>query len=70
MVAVMVPELATCGATRAASPACLTVILPALAIRAFGFAAWSNTIRPAMKFAVVIPGADTTTDCASTCEPA
>ena len=32
----MVPELATCGATSAASPACLTVMVPWFSILAFG----------------------------------
>ena len=68
--AVMVPELATDGATSAANPASLTVIVPALVIRAFGLPGWSNTIRPAMKFWLLIPGALTITLCAFTCAPA
>src|ERR1700726_3177253 len=47
----MMPELATEGATSAASPFCATVIVPAFSIRAFGFPGWSNRIWPAMKFA-------------------
>ena len=58
--AVITPELATCGATSAASPACLTVMVPALSIRALGLPGWSNTMRPAMKFWLVMPAAETT----------
>ena len=67
--AVMVPEFATDGATRAASPACLTVMVPAFTIRASGFASRSNTIRPAMKLRLPMPAALTTTLCALTCAP-
>ena len=67
--ALITPELATEGATSAASPACFTVIVPRLSIRAFGLAAWSNTMRPAMKFWLVMPGALTTMDCVLTCAP-
>ena len=35
----IVPELATCGATSAARPACWTVMVPWLSIFAFGFRA-------------------------------
>ncbi len=67
--ALITPELATEGATSAASPACLTVMVPLLTIRAFGLAAWSKAILPAMKFWLVIPAALTTTDCALTSDP-
>ena len=47
----IMPELATCGATSAARPACLTVMVPWLSIFAFGLLpAWSNFMTPAMKF--------------------
>ncbi len=65
----MVPELATCGATSAASPACLTVIVPALLIFALGLAGWSNIMRPAMKFWLLMPAALTITPAALTCAP-
>ncbi len=65
----MVPELATEGATRAASPACLTVMVPAFSMRAPGLPAWSNTILPAMKFWLVMPGALTMRLWALTWEP-
>jgi hypothetical protein len=67
--ALITPELATEGATSAASPACLTVMVPRLPIRAFGFGASVNAMRPAMKFWLVMPAALTITLCAFTCEP-
>ena len=69
MRAVMTPELATDGATNAASPASFTVMAPWFSIRASGRAAWSNTMRPAMKFWVEMPAALTTTLWALTWEP-
>ena len=65
----MTPELATCGATRAARPACRTVMVPAFVTAALGFAAWSNTIRPAMKLALPMPAADTISPALFTWEP-
>jgi hypothetical protein len=55
----MVPELATCGATSAASPACLIVMLPALVIAAPGLPGWSNCSLPAMKFWLVTLAVET-----------
>ncbi len=42
-VAVIVPRLATCGATSAARPACLTVMLPLLMTAALGLPGLSST---------------------------
>ncbi len=67
--ALMVPELATEGATSAASPACRTVIVPRLSMRAFALPGWSNTILPAIRLAFVMPAALTTTLCALTWAP-
>ncbi len=67
--ALITPELTTLGATSAASPACLTVMVPRFSTRASGCAALSNTMRPAMKFRFVMPGALTITLCAFTCAP-
>ena len=67
--ALITPELTTRGATSAARPASLTVIVPALLTTAPGLGAWSNTIRPAMKFWFVIPGALAIRLCALTCAP-
>ena len=63
------PELATRGATSAASPASRTVMVPAFETCAPGFGAWSNTMRPAMKLAGVIPAALTISPAVSTCAP-
>ena len=57
--ALMVPELATDGATNAARPAPRTVSVPWLITLASGFAGWSNTILPAMKLPLEIPTAVT-----------
>ena len=65
----MVPELATRGATSAASPACLTVMLPWLSMRAFGSPGWSNFMTPAMKFWLLMPAALTITPAALTWAP-
>ena len=62
----MVPVLLTAGATRAARPACFTVMVPALAMRAPGRAGWSNARWPDMKFWLVMPAALTMTLCAFT----
>ena len=70
MRAVIVPEFATCGATSAARPAAFTVMLPALLIRASGRPGWSNTMRPAMKLALLTLADDTTRLCTSTWLPA
>ena len=67
--AVITPELATCGATKAASPAWPTVMLPAFVTAAPGLAGRSNTSLPAMKFCVLIPGALTISPLTSTCAP-
>src|SRR5665213_189492 len=51
----MTPELATPGATSAASPLCATVIVPALTTRALGSAdGRSNFMLPARKLALVM----------------
>jgi len=65
----MTPEFATEGATSAARPACFTVMMPWLSTRAFGLAAWSKTILPAMKLRLVMPAALTMTLCALTSAP-
>src|ERR1700692_2505520 len=57
----MTPELATLGATNAARPVSLTVVVPLLTILAFGLAGMSKTIFPAMKFWLVMPAAVTST---------
>ena len=57
--ALMTPELATRGATSAARPAWLTVIVPRFSTFALRCAAWSNTMLPAMKFALLMPTAVT-----------
>ena len=67
--AVMTPELATWGATKAASPACLMVIVPALSMRAVALPGWSNTSLPAMKFLLLMLEDETTRPAAFTCAP-
>ncbi len=69
MRALMTPELATRGATRAARPACLIVMAPALDTWASGLPGLSNTIRPAMKLVLLIPGALTISPAVSTWAP-
>ena len=44
-------------------------MVPLFSIRAPRFGATSKTILPAMKFSLVIPGADTTRPAAFTCAP-
>ena len=65
----MVPRLATCGATSAASPASRMVMLPAFSIRASGRPAWSNTMRPARKFSLEMLAVEAISPAASTCAP-
>ena len=65
----MVPELATCGATSAARPVALTLMVPALLIEAPGLPGWSNAIRPAMKLLLLTLAVDTIRLCTSTWLP-
>ena len=71
--AVMTPELATCGATSAASPACLTVIWPWFTTAAFGFAASSSASWPPLMnvrtAVLLLPEAVTIRPAVLTCEP-
>ena len=67
--AVMVPRLATCGATSAASPASRIVMVPAFSMRASGRPARSKTMRPARKFSLVMLAEETISPAASTCAP-
>ena len=66
----MTPELDTLGATRAASPAWPTVIVPLFETPALGFLeAWSNVMPPAMKFSFLMSATVATSPLTSTCDP-
>ena len=68
--AVILPRLATWGATSAASPASRTVISPWFSMRASARPGWSNTIRPPrMKAPFAILAVETSSPAASTCAP-
>ena len=67
--ALMTPWLATAGATSAASPLCLTVMVPLLTTIALGLPGTENLGLPAMKAALVVSAPDTTSELTSTWLP-
>ena len=69
MRALMTPLLATAGATSAASPLCLTVMVPLLTTVALALPGMEKLVFPAMKFLLVVSAADTTSELTSTWLP-
>ena len=65
----MTPEFDTPGPTSAASPRSATVMVPRFSTRAPRRGWPSNTIRPAMKFWLVILAAEAISEPTSTCAP-
>ena len=63
------PEFDTPGPTSAARPRSATVMRPRFSTRAPGRGAPSNTIRPAMKFRLVMFAAEAISEPTSTCAP-
>ena len=69
MRALMTPWFATAGATSAASPLCLTVMVPLLTTIALGLPGMEKLVFPAMKPLLVVSAADTTSELTSTWLP-